>query len=158
MPFAVSTYQGQSIEFPKHDIDPAHKGKDWHRQYCEAIYSVYLRDRAGIKYSKRAEMDMLRLYAEGNQPVEKYMDRLFPIDPKTNTRKGYMNVSWDIISVIPKFRSIVTGMFEKIDHDIMCNAIDPNSQNEKEQMKWSAWAEKQLEGVFGKYDEVLQDS
>lgn len=158
MPFAVSTYQGQSIEFPKHDIDPANKGKDWHKQYCAAIYSVYLRDRAGIKYSKRAEMDMLRLYAEGNQPVEKYMDRLFPIDPKTNTRKGYMNVSWDILSVIPKFRAIVIGMFEKIDHDIVCSAIDPNSQAEKDQMKWSMWAEKQLEGVFGKYDELLENS
>ncbi len=150
--YGVSKYQGQTIEFPDHDIDPKIKKRaEWNRKFSEAIYSVYLRDKAGIRYSKRAEMQLLRLYAEGNQPVEKYMDTLFPIDPKSNTRKGYMNLSWDILSIAPKIRSIVVGMMEKIDHEIVCNAIDPKSEKEKDSIKWKMWAEKELESVFGEY-------
>ena len=68
--YGVSKYQGQTIEFPDHDIDPKIKKRaEWNRKFSEAIYSVYLRDKAGIRYSKRAEMQLLRLYAEGNQPV-----------------------------------------------------------------------------------------
>lgn len=150
--FAENRYKGQSVEFPKHDIDPKLKLKpEWCKEFCEAIYSLWLRDKTGIQYSRRSEMELHRLYADGNQPVEKYMDRLFPLDPKANTRKGYMNLSWDILSVAPKVRAIVIGMMEKIDHEIQCTAIDPNSQKEKDAIKWGLWAEKELEGTFGKH-------
>ncbi len=152
---SVSTYQSKSIEFPKHDVDPKLKKQAaWNKEFLEAIYSIYLRDQAGIRYSARTEMDLLRLYAEGNQPVTKYQDRLCPKDAKTGKRKGWMNISWDILSVAPKVRAIVVGMMEKIDHDIICSAIDPNSEKEKDSLKWSMWAEKQLESVLGPQKDI----
>lgn len=142
--YNFSFYRDKKIQFPSHDIDPKKKDKKWHKQWAEAAYAQYINDRGAIPYSRRDEIELLRLYAIGNQPVEKYMDRLSPMDNKTGQRKGYMNVSWDILSVVPKFRAVVLGMFEKMDYDIYCNAIDEKASDERDYMKWRVWAEKKM--------------
>lgn len=142
-------YRNKNITYPRHDIDPSKKDKKWHKRWAEAAYSKYINDRSAIPSSRRAEIELLRLYAIGNQPVEKYMDRLSPMDNKTGKRKGYMNVSWDILSVVPKFRAVVMGMFEKMDYDVYCNAIDEKSSDERTYMKWKVWAEKKMDEKLG---------
>ena len=97
-----------------------------------------------MPYSVRSEIDLYRLYSIGNQPVEKYMDRLAPKDPRTQTRNGYMNISWDIIPIIPKFREIILGMFEKMDYDVYADAIDEKAEDERDYLKWRSWALKTL--------------
>jgi len=142
--YPTNQYKNKSIDFPKHDVPFDKRGKEWHRKWCEAAYSLYLKDAGSIAYSKRREMKINRLYAQGNQPVEKYKDILCPRDDKTNERKGLMNISWDIFSLAPKYRSLVIGKFDKVHHDITANAIDESSGADKEAMKFSLWADKQL--------------
>jgi len=153
--FGLSRYQGRIYHFPDHHIDPAKKGADWTRRYGEGIYSQYLRDRAGILYSKRPEMHLYRLYAESKQPNEQYMDIVCPLDPETHERKGMFNISWDNASILPKFRAIVTGLFNKIEHEISANAINEKADDERSEQKWTLWAEKKLEGFFSQFPEDL---
>ena len=130
--------------FPDSDIDPNNKTENWHMRWAQALYQRHINDQSSIPYSSRAEIDLFRLYAIGNQPVEKYMDCLAPKDKRTGARNGYMNISWDIVSIIPKFREIVLGMFEKMDYDVYADAIDEKAQNDKNRAKWRVWVIKEL--------------
>lgn len=152
---SISRYTGRVYDFPEHDIDPAKKDAEWHLSYAEAVYSQYLRDRSGILYSKRDEMYLYRKYSEANQPVEKYMQIICPSDERTHERKGLQNISWDIVSVLPKFRSIITGLFSKIEHDISANAINESADNERMAKKYNLWSEKQLAPYFAQFPQEL---
>ena len=152
---SISRYTGRVFAFPEHDIDPALKNAEWHLEYAEAVYSQYIRDRSGILYSKRDEMYLYRKYSEANQPVEKYMEIICPSDERTHERKGLQNISWDIVSILPKFRSIITGLFNKVEHDISANAINEAADNERMAKKYNLWSEKQLAGFFNQFPQEL---
>ncbi len=149
--FGVSQYRGRIYDFPDHNINPADKGAEWGRRYAQGIYSQFLRDRSGILYSKRPEWLLNRLYAEARQPNEQYMDIVCPLDPETHERKGMYNISWDNVSIAPKFRAIVTGLFNKIEHEITANAINEKADVERNAQKWNLWAEKKLDGFFSQF-------
>jgi len=157
--FQVEKYKDpdMAFSFPSDNIDPANKGKEWCRKWCEAIYADYVRDRSLIPYSRRNDYALLRLYGQGNQPTTKYMDLLCPKEPGEIERKGWMNISWDILSVAPKFRRLFVGMFEKMEHDIICTAVDPMAVEEKMEEKWGIWADKQLEEFFARFDKAMGD-
>jgi len=147
--FNANSYIGKNVTYPKHNIDPKKKDEKWYKQYAEALYADYVNNKLTIPFSVRGEIDLLRLYAKGNQPVTKYMDRLSPRDRKTNKRKGYMNVSWDILSVVPKFKRVVMGMLDKMEYDIFIDALDEKSVSDKDSMKWRVWANKVLSEELG---------
>ena len=147
--FNANYYMGKNVNYPKHNIDPKKKDKEWYKQYAEAVYADYVNNKLTIPFSTRAEIDLLRQYAKGNQPVTKYMDRLSPRDKKTHKRKGYMNVSWDILSVIPKFKRVVMGMLDKMEYDVFIDALDEKSLSDKDSMKWRVWANKVLSEELG---------
>ena len=64
-----------------------------------------------------------RLYARGEQPVQKYKDEL-----SINGDLSYLNLDWKPVPIIPKFVDIVVnGMSSKL-YDIKAFAQDPSSQ------------------------------
>jgi len=143
--FKESDYRGKTKPYPKHDTNPKVKrgdaaGNSWYMRYFEAMYCDYLNNRCAIPYSSRFEYAQLRSYGQGAQSTEKYMDILCPADPTSGERKGYMNISYDIISVAPKFRRIFVGQFEKQEHDVVATAINDKALGEKEDQKWMMWA------------------
>jgi len=148
--YAASRFQSNTFTFPEDILDPDKKksdspeGREWARQTAEALYSLYVRDQTALLYSRRHDFGLNRLYAEGNQPTTKYIQQLIPGDTKTHERKGYMNISWDILSVAPKFRAVVLGMFKKMSHDVIATAIDDKAGAEREDMKLAAMAESRL--------------
>lgn len=156
--FKVQDYKSKDFKFPKDDVAPKDKvkngtrGSDWFYRYFQAMYSEYVKDKGGIPYSRRNDFNMYRLYSDGNQPTEKYMDILAPKDPHTHSREGWMNISWDIVSVAPKFKRIFIGMFEKLEHDIVCSAINDKALADKEDAKWMLWAGKELQSFFSSLD------
>lgn len=147
--FASEEYK-KDFPFPKDDVDPKEKSSagEWYMRYFKAIYSEYVRDRGGIPYSRRNDFNIARLYSDGNQPTEKYMDILAPVDPNTMQRSGFMNISWDIVSVAPKFKRIFIGNFEKLEHDTICTSVNDKALSEKEDFKWNLWASKELADYF----------
>lgn len=146
--FGVTRYQNSTYAFPALEFDPSKKGEDWHLQYCEALYSYYVRDITSIPFSRREDMILNKLYAEGNQPTTKYTDKLTIKDDKSASRKGWMDMSWDILSVAPKFKAIIMGIFKKIHHDVAIIAMDESSGMERESKKYKAWAATKLEPFF----------
>lgn len=150
--------KGDVFNFPKHDVPPAEKlGKDWNIQYARAMYYLYINNRCGINYSDVSLFNLLRAYGNGVQPITKYMDILDPQEAITNgeglpsslgpgtttqyARKGYMNIDWNILKIAPKFKTVVIGNFEDVEHDVFADGIDEKSSQLRENEKWALWAE-----------------
>lgn len=155
IPF-VDKYKNAKFTNPGDDMDPKKKqdpydaqSKDWFRRKLEYMYSCYIRDDAYIPYSTVRDYRICRLYAQGRQPNTKYMERLTIQDKRTGIRKGWMNMSWDILPILPKFRNVVLGKFEEIDYSTQAHAIDDVSNTLKEDIKWTKLVE-------SKYSDIMQ--
>ena len=68
----------------------------------------------------------LRLYAKGNQSVQKYKDEL-----SINGDLSYLNLDWKPVPIIPKFVDIVVNGISSKDYDIKAYAQDPFSLKER---------------------------
>lgn len=146
-----------SYLFPSDEIDPKKKTREWGTQVCEALYAYWLNDQAGIPYSRRRDFVLYRNYSEGTQPTEKYMEGLNALDQKRVLRKGWQNLSWDILPIMPVFLSIATAIFKQTDYNIFVTASDSNSQTQKEEAKYEQWAKIMLnaEGLQYKTDSAV---
>jgi len=79
-----------------------------------------------------------RLYANGCQPTGKYMDQLCPrikTGPDKGKRKTMINVSWDILPILPRFKAKVVGYLLKYDFYPECSANDPLSEADRAELK-----------------------
>ena len=75
----------------------------------------------------------LRLYARGEQPIQKYKDEL-----SINGDLSYLNLDWKIVPVIPKFVDIVVnGMTDK-GYEIKSFATDPFALKERTDFAFNA--------------------
>ena len=68
----------------------------------------------------------LRLYARGEQSVEKYKNEL-----SINGDLSYLNLDWKPVPIIPKFVDIVVNGISSKDYDIKAYAQDPFSLQER---------------------------
>jgi hypothetical protein len=91
----------------------------------------------------------LRLYARGEQPIQKYKDEL-----SINGDLSYLNLDWKPVPVISKFVDIVVnGMSEK-QYKINAYAQDPSSLKER-----TNYAENLLRDIVAQEDiQILRDS
>lgn len=156
-----------TTSFPSHDVDPAKKvQKDWCKQFARAIDGLYNTGQCAWGRNDVINMARLRAYGNGAQDQNQYKDLLgmnkkatptiptqatsqnVPDGPNAGARKGWMNINWDILAIAPKFKSIVLGTFEDMEHDIFADGVDEKSSAEREQMKWSLWVEKEFGDYF----------
>ena len=63
-----------------------------------------------------------RLYARGEQPVQKYKDEL-----SINGDLSYLNLDWKPVPILSKFVDILTNGISAKDYDIKAYAQDPES-------------------------------
>ena len=91
----------------------------------------------------------LRLYARGEQPIQKYKDEL-----SINGDLSYLNLDWKPVPVISKFVDIVVnGMSEK-KYKVNAYAQDPSSLKER-----TNYAENLLRDIVAQEDiQILRDS
>ena len=68
----------------------------------------------------------LRLYARGEQPVQKYKDEL-----SINGDLSYLNLDWKPIPIIPKFVDIVVNGLSNKSYEIKAYAQDPEATKQK---------------------------
>ena len=68
----------------------------------------------------------LRLYARGEQSVQKYKDEL-----SINGDLSYLNLDWKPVPVIPKFVDIVVNGISQKNYDIKAYAQDPDSMKKR---------------------------
>jgi len=143
-------YTTGSWPFPDDNVDPKEKDAKWALKEGAAIVSLWLKDNTCMQYSRLKEISELRDLANGNQDASKYQKILLDESEEGGALEGYMNVSFDVFTVMPKFLRVVQGMLEQTDHQIIATAVDPKSTKEKEEM--------QLRAAFNmKYRSVLSE-
>ena len=78
-------------------------------------------DNGNIRFqSNQNTFHRLRLYARGEQPIQKYKDEL-----SINGDLSYLNLDWKPVPIIPKFIDIVVnGISERV-YDIKAYSQDP---------------------------------
>ena len=69
---------------------------------------------------------VLRLYARGEQPVQKYKDEL-----AINGDLSYLNLDWKPVPVISKFVDIVVNGMSQRNYEIKALQSDPFSTNNR---------------------------
>ncbi len=144
----ISSFNRGSYPFPLDEIPIAEKNDQWSRKWCEAMYAAYVTDRSGVPYSSIEELLELRRYAEGKQSPAKYQKILLDASEEGGDLTGYMNVNWEIFSVMPKFLHIIEGIFESQEHAIVATAVDPNSSRQRD-------VEKLRKYFKGRYKPIL---
>ena len=68
----------------------------------------------------------LRLYARGEQPIQKYKDEL-----SINGDLSYLNLDWKPVPIIPKFVDIVVNGIAERTWDVKAHSQDPNGVKDR---------------------------
>lgn len=139
-------YKNKEYVFPSRDINPKDKKDEYCRKNAEAIYSLFLRNKLNWGSQTWEHFSVLRSYSRGEQSVEQYKSWLInDVNDTNNTsiatdsfdslplsrvakRGGWYNVLWKNISPAPMIMNAIHGMFDKLDFDLYCNVIDPDSR------------------------------
>ena len=112
------------VNFPRQDVSDLEKDSmEYGQKVAEAINSEWFNNEASLyKYvSNVNNFHRLRLYARGEQPVQKYKDEL-----SINGDLSYLNLDWKPVPIISKFVDIVVnGISERL-YDVKAYSQSPN--------------------------------
>ena len=129
-------YTNYNSSFPDQVVpDSVKNSYDYGLRVAQAIENEWFRqDIGGDRYLQNYQnYHSLRLYARGEQPVQKYKDEL-----SINGDLSYLNLDWKIVPVIPKFVDIVVnGMTDK-GYEIKSFATDPFALKERTDYAFNA--------------------
>jgi len=121
----MNTYANPNSAFPSQTVPDAEKAsEDYGKQVAQAIESEWWRQGGnGTRFaSSFNRFHTLRLYARGEQPVQKYKDEL-----SINGDMSYLNLDWKPVPVISKFVDIVANGMNNKNYEIKAFAQDPVS-------------------------------
>ena len=109
--------------FPSQVVSDAEKlSYDYGLKVAKAIEHEWFNKDQGInRYHKNYnDFHRLRLYAEGNQSIQKYKDEL-----SINGDLSYLNLDWTPVPIVPKFVDIVVNGMADRSYDIKAYSQDP---------------------------------
>ena len=109
--------------FPSQVVSDAEKlSYDYGLKIAKAIESEWFhQDRGYTRYTTaQNNFHDLRLYASGNQSIQKYKDEL-----SINGDLSYLNLDWTPVPIIPKFVDIVVNGIAERMYDIKAYSQDP---------------------------------
>jgi len=116
-------YSGKSY-FPSQTVSDAEKlSYDYGLKVAKAIETEWFnQDRSINRYtSNHREFHNLRLYARGEQSIQKYKDEL-----SINGDLSYLNLDWTPVPIISKFVDIVVNGLAQRTYDIRAFSQSPN--------------------------------
>ena len=120
---------GYVTQFPSQSVDDATKAsEDYGMEVAMGIQNEWFRKNSGTGRFVQNQRDFhkLRLYARGEQSVQKYKDEF-----SVNGDLSYLNLDWKPVPIIPKFVDIVVnGMQDRL-FTIKAFAQDPTSIKER---------------------------
>ena len=109
--------------FPSQVVPDAEKvSAEYGLQVGKAIeYEWFDRGSSDQRYSlHQSEFHKLRLYARGEQPIQKYKDEL-----SINGDLSYLNLDWKPVPIVSKFVDIVVNGISERTYDIKAYSQDP---------------------------------
>jgi len=116
---------GQVTQFPSQSVDDATKAsKAYGMEVAQGIQNEWFRKSSGTGRFAQNQRDFhkLRLYARGEQSIQKYKDEF-----SVNGDLSYLNLDWTPVPIIPKFVDIVVnGMQDRL-FTVKAFAQDPTS-------------------------------
>ena len=117
--------------FPSQAVPDIEKSSiEYGLQVSKAIESEWFKRDSGTSryYDTQSRFHELRLYARGEQSIQKYKDEL-----SINGDLSYLNLDWKPVPIIPKFVDIVVnGISDRI-YDLKAFSQDPFSLSERTQ-------------------------
>jgi len=122
----MSIYTNTNSAFPSQVVSDAEKASiEYGNQVAQAIELEWFdRGRSnGNKYlTNWNNFHQLRLYARGEQSIQKYKDEL-----SINGDLSYLNLDWKPVPILSKFVDIVVNGMSQKSYDIKAYSQDPNS-------------------------------
>ena len=115
--------------FPSQAVSDAEKtSPEYGLEVAKAIESEWFkRDSGSVRfYANRDNYHRLRLYARGEQDIQKYKDEL-----SINGDLSYLNLDWKPVPIIPKFVDIVVNGINERMFDLKAYAQDPFAIKER---------------------------
>lgn len=116
---------GQVTQFPSQSVSDAEKASEGYgMEVARGIQNEWFRKNSGTGrfLQNQREFHRLRLYARGEQSVQKYKDEF-----SINGDLSYLNLDWKPVPIIPKFVDIVVnGMQDRL-FTVKAFAQDPTS-------------------------------
>ena len=115
--------------FPSHTVLDVEKSSyDYGLQVARAIESEWFKKDAGATkyYASKDNFHRLRLYARGEQSVQKYKDEL-----SINGDLSYLNLDWRPVPIIPKFVDIVVNGIQERTYSISAFSQDEESTKKR---------------------------
>jgi len=109
--------------FPSQVVSDAEKlSYDYGLKVAKAIEHEWFNKDQGLnRYHKHYnDFHRLRLYAEGNQSIQKYKDEL-----SINGDLSYLNLDWTPVPIIPKFVDIVVNGMSDRSYEVKAYSQDP---------------------------------
>lgn len=121
--------KGQGTQFPSQSVsDSVKASQEYGLEVAQGIQSEWFRRNSGTGRFIQNQRDFhkLRLYARGEQSIQKYKDEF-----SVNGDLSYLNLDWKPVPIIPKFVDIVVnGMQDRL-FTIKAFAQDPISVKER---------------------------
>ena len=117
--------------FPSQAVPDAYKASsEYGIKIAKAIESEWFKKDSGTTryFANRDAFHKLRLYARGEQSIQKYKDEL-----SINGDMSYLNLDWKPVPIIPKFVDIVVNGIQERTYDIKAYSQDPFSLNKRTQ-------------------------
>ena len=111
--------------FPSQAVSNAEKASETYGlEVAKAVESEWFKRDSGTAryYANRDNFHRLRLYARGEQSIQKYKDEL-----SVNGDLSYLNLDWKPVPIIPKFVDIVVNGIAERTYDIKAYSQDPAS-------------------------------
>ena len=156
-------YTKSNFSAANSDISPINKDcKEYMMPWVNLIYSLFLKKKTwmGEAYN---DIDIMRSYMEGNQPVDQYRDFLYGKKDETTTqsidaqgydrggssqssesnRMAWVNIDEKPISIGPKIMTKLLEQARSMYYEMSVNAVDSMSVNTEEMAQARLWFEKE---------------
>ena len=119
--------QEHSIHFPSQAVSDLEKlSEDYGLKVARAIKHEWFSGTTSKYNSHKNNFHTLRLYARGEQPIQKYKNEL-----SINGDLSYLNLDWKPVPIIPKFVDIVVNGMAQRNFEINCFSQDENGVNKR---------------------------
>jgi|TARA_R110002049_G_scaffold89378_3_gene224961 hypothetical protein len=117
------------VNFPKQNVSDDEKNSiEYGEKIGKAISAEWFSGDRGYDrhQSTHGSFHKLRLYARGEQSIQKYKDEL-----SINGDLSYLNLDWTPVPIIPKFVDIVVNGIAERTYDIKAFSIDASGSEER---------------------------
>ena len=141
--------------FPSQTVSDAEKlSYDYGLKVAKAIETEWFNDdRNNNRYrNNQNNFHSLRLYARGEQSIQKYKDEL-----SINGDLSYLNLDWTPVPIIPKFVDIVVNGIAERTYDVKAFSQSPNGVEKRTQYMERILSDMQMQEFNNEVDSRFGD-